>query len=153
MNASFSDDSQWNRTDMDESSWSFSSLEGERYALKADGTRFGMLDGFPLAGDWNGDGIDEVGVFWNGFWFIDVNGNRLWDRDDLVANSNNDDQAVVAVGRGQRTTSASQPENLSRGSPAAESANRMATHPRTTPLEDATEALNQQLIALESPPI
>ena len=33
----------------------------------------------PVAGDWNGDGIDEIGVFRNGPWYLDYNGNRVWD--------------------------------------------------------------------------
>ena len=33
----------------------------------------------PIAGDWNGDGIDEIGVFRNGPWYLDYNGNRVWD--------------------------------------------------------------------------
>ncbi len=96
MNASFSDDSMWSRSDMDETSWSFASKDGDRFTLKSNDSRFGMMDGFPLAGDWNGDGIDEIGVFWNGFWFIDVDGNQQFDKNDLVAKlGNSDDQAVV----------------------------------------------------------
>ncbi len=150
MNASFSDDSQWNRTDMDQSAWSFSSLDGDRYALKADGIRFGMLDGFPLAGDWNGDGIDEVGVFWNGFWFIDVDGNRMWDRNDLVAKlGNGDDQAVVGDwdGDGKDDIGIFGPiwpndeKAIDEDPGLPNPANRMTIRPKNTPprLEDATE--------------
>ena len=39
----------------------------------------------PVAGDFNGDGRSEVGVFIKGQWFIDLNGNGRWDRDDLWA--------------------------------------------------------------------
>jgi hypothetical protein len=31
-----------------------------------------------VAGDWDGDGRDEVGVFRNGQWYLD-NGNGAWD--------------------------------------------------------------------------
>jgi protocatechuate 3,4-dioxygenase beta subunit len=96
MNASFSDDTVWRRSDMDDATWSFGEKIGERFALKPAGGWFGMLDGFPLAGDWNGDGVDEIGVFWNGFWFIDINANQQFDKDDLVAKlGSGEDQAVV----------------------------------------------------------
>ena len=39
----------------------------------------------PIAGDFNGDGRSEVGVFIEGQWFIDLNNNGRWDRDDLSA--------------------------------------------------------------------
>ena len=48
-------------------------------------TQFGPADGIPVAGDFNGDGFDEIGMFLDGRWFIDLNGNGRWDRDDLWA--------------------------------------------------------------------
>jgi hypothetical protein len=39
----------------------------------------------PVVGDFNGDGRSEVGIFIDGQWFIDLNGNGRWDRDDLWA--------------------------------------------------------------------
>jgi len=30
-------------------------------------------------GDWNGDGRAKLGVFRNGTWYLDYNGNGLWD--------------------------------------------------------------------------
>jgi hypothetical protein len=46
---------------------------------------FGMPGAIPIVGDFNGDGIDEVGVFYEGEWFLDVNGNGRWDDEDLWA--------------------------------------------------------------------
>ena len=46
---------------------------------------FGKLGGIPVTGDFNGDGICEVGIYKNGEWFIDLNGNGQWDKDDLWA--------------------------------------------------------------------
>ena len=46
---------------------------------------FGMRGAIPISGDFNGDGISEPGVFKNGQWFIDVNGNGVWDEGDLWA--------------------------------------------------------------------
>jgi hypothetical protein len=40
---------------------------------------FGIAADIPVPGDWNGDGITDVGVFRNGKWYLDANGNRRWD--------------------------------------------------------------------------
>jgi len=40
---------------------------------------FGLAVAVPVTGDWNGDGTDDVGVFQNGTWFLDLNGNDQWD--------------------------------------------------------------------------
>jgi hypothetical protein len=34
----------------------------------------------PLVGDWNGDGVDEIGVFRNRNFLVDFNANGRWDR-------------------------------------------------------------------------
>ena len=36
--------------------------------------------------DWNGDGTDEVGIFRNGLWFLDTNGNNQADAGDTMFN-------------------------------------------------------------------
>ncbi|MCH5373144.1 MAG: VCBS repeat-containing protein, partial [Planctomycetes bacterium] len=36
----------------------------------------------PIAGDWNGDGIDQVGVFRDGNWMLDVDGDGRWTESD-----------------------------------------------------------------------
>jgi len=58
--------------------------------LNADGSTstiatFGVAGARPLAGDFDGDGDDEVAVFLDGVWFIDMNGNGVWDEGDLWA--------------------------------------------------------------------
>ena len=40
---------------------------------------FGMAGDIPVVGDWNGDGISKIGVFRNGNWYLDINGNNAWD--------------------------------------------------------------------------
>ena len=39
----------------------------------------------PVAGDFNGDGVDEIGIYYQGRWYLDLNGNGRWDEDDLWA--------------------------------------------------------------------
>ncbi len=46
---------------------------------------FGIPGALPVAGDWNGDGRSELGVFYKGEWFLDLNGNGKWDEGDLWA--------------------------------------------------------------------
>ncbi|MCE9608393.1 MAG: VCBS repeat-containing protein [Planctomycetia bacterium] len=52
-------------------------------------TYFGPTAGTPIAGDFNGDGYDELGMFVDGRWYVDLNGNNTWDRDDLWASFGN----------------------------------------------------------------
>jgi protocatechuate 3,4-dioxygenase beta subunit len=52
--------------------------------------RFGRTNGIPVTGDFNGDGITDVGVFYAGQWFIDLNGNGVWDEGDLWAKLGHD---------------------------------------------------------------
>ncbi len=40
---------------------------------------FGQPGDFPIVGDWTGDGVIKIGVFRNGSWFFDANGNGAWD--------------------------------------------------------------------------
>ena len=50
---------------------------------------FGKLGGIPVTGDFDGDGITDVGVYFKGEWFIDLNGNGIWDDSDLWAKLGN----------------------------------------------------------------
>lgn len=87
----------WNRFELAQGNWVFTT-EAERggYKIAEIGSSFGMLGGRPLVGDFNGDGVDQVAVFKDGYWFIDANGNGVWDNDDLMIRLGNaDDQPVV----------------------------------------------------------
>jgi hypothetical protein len=43
--------------------------------------KFGRPGDLPVTGDWNNDGVADIGVFrpGTGEWFLDLNGNRKWD--------------------------------------------------------------------------
>ena len=38
-----------------------------------------------MTGDWDGSGVTKIGVFIDGLWFLDLNGNGVWDEGDLWA--------------------------------------------------------------------
>lgn len=46
---------------------------------------FGVDNGIPVTGDFNGDGATDVGVFRKGSWYVDLNGNGKWDDGDMWA--------------------------------------------------------------------
>jgi hypothetical protein len=39
----------------------------------------GLQGAKPVAGDWNGTGTTKIGVYVNGVWYLDMNGNGIWD--------------------------------------------------------------------------
>jgi hypothetical protein len=41
----------------------------------------GLTGAVPVVGDWNGDGTTKIGVYQNGYWYLDVNNNGQWDGD------------------------------------------------------------------------
>ncbi len=78
------------RPDGDESGWDDEPQDTGEWTLTMNGRatgrrRFGIRGGTPIAGDFNGDGKSEVGVFKDGRWFIDLNDNGVWDKGDLWA--------------------------------------------------------------------
>lgn len=87
----------WHRFEMQQGQWIFTT-EDSKLGYKNAGitSTFGTLGGKPLVGDFNGDGLDQIAIFKDGYWFIDSNGNGTWDNDDLMIRLGNaDDQAVV----------------------------------------------------------
>lgn len=44
---------------------------------------FGTTAGLPVAGDFNGDGFAEQGMFVDGCWYLDLNATGRWDAGDL----------------------------------------------------------------------
>ncbi|MDA8100768.1 MAG: hypothetical protein M0042_14220 [Nitrospiraceae bacterium] len=45
----------------------------------------GLSQAVPVTGDWNADGKTEIGVSENGAWYLDLNGNGLWDGEPIDA--------------------------------------------------------------------
>ena len=76
----------WTRFDMNQVRWSFTESRGVGQIVPSTETlNFGMAGGTPLVGDFDGDGIDEVAVYIDGYWMIDINQNGRWDDADLLA--------------------------------------------------------------------
>lgn len=71
----------WNQADLGQSQWIVANLDGK--VIKS--YVFGAKKGIPLAADFNGDGVAEVAVFIDGQWYIDLNGDGVWDEGDLWA--------------------------------------------------------------------
>jgi hypothetical protein len=39
----------------------------------------GVVNAIPVIGDWTGDGKTKIGIYVNGVWYLDLNGNGVWD--------------------------------------------------------------------------
>jgi uncharacterized surface anchored protein len=90
--ANFVQGSQWDPHLLRGGVWQFSHDEDNRVALHERQSQggvfhriFGLKGAIPVAGDWDGDGVSELGVFYNGQWYLDLNGNGQWDSEDLWA--------------------------------------------------------------------
>ncbi len=79
--STYFDPVSWTGGDLGQSLWIITDTDGT-VSRKA---QFGLPDGIPVTGDFNGDGIDEIGVYVSGNWFLDLNGNGVWDAEDLWA--------------------------------------------------------------------
>ena len=42
-------------------------------------TFWGYAEDIPVVGDWNGDGISKIGIYRYGNWYLDFNGNGVWE--------------------------------------------------------------------------
>lgn len=84
--AGFIGSDEWDRFEMEAAVWTFTEMSEDFEITKRSETSiFGMVGGTPLAGDFDGDGSDEIAVFNAGYWLIDINHNGRWDQDDLLA--------------------------------------------------------------------
>ena len=67
--------------------WFFDSDANGRWSgCGADGC-FGPFGGvagdLPVVGDWNGSGTSKIGVYRQGFWYVDINNNGTWEGCDI----------------------------------------------------------------------
>ena len=60
--------------------WHDSGYNGPNITLNVDS--FGQIGDLPVAGDWDGSGVKRIGVFRNGYWLLDINGNGVFDAGD-----------------------------------------------------------------------
>ncbi|MEN6405779.1 MAG: SdrD B-like domain-containing protein [Thermoguttaceae bacterium] len=71
----------WSGGSMDQGEWVLADENGN--PIKR--ARFGRNGAIPVTGDWNGSGVTKVGVFLAGQWFLDLDGDGVWDNVDLWA--------------------------------------------------------------------
>ena len=91
----------WSGPDMGESQWILADENGT--PIKT--IHFGMAQATPVTGDWDGTGTTKVGVFLDGLWFLDLNGNGVWDEVDLwVKLGHKGDQPVTGDWNGDGKT-------------------------------------------------
>ncbi len=96
LQASSIQSGDWNRFEMAHGAWEFATTESDSLKKLDQTMRFGTLNGIPVAGDFDGDGIDEVAIYKDGYWMIDLNRNGKWDQEDLLAKlGDSEDTPVV----------------------------------------------------------
>jgi len=78
------DAASWQRMPMDGARWTLATVSGNKVLVLRD-EAFGNARSVPVTGDFNGDGVTDIGVFIDGQWFLDLNGNGRWDEGDLWA--------------------------------------------------------------------
>lgn len=62
---------------------------------------YGLSTDIPIVGDWTGTGVKRIGVFRNGTWFLDTNGNGVLDAgDQMISFGQAGDIPVVGDWRG-----------------------------------------------------
>lgn len=76
--------SLWTVDTLDRGRWVIVSTTKNKPA-KLSRDAFDILGAKQLAGDFNGDGRDELALFKDGEWLLDINGNGVWDQGDLWA--------------------------------------------------------------------
>jgi hypothetical protein len=85
----------WQNVQLDQARWTLALTEGNQVVVLRD-EAFGNSKSVPVTGDFNGDGVTDIGVFIDGQWFLDLNGNGQWDEGDLWAQlGTQDDQPVT----------------------------------------------------------
>ena len=82
----------WSNVQMLPAEWVYIDANGHEVHRKT----LGIKNAIPVAGDFKGNGVWELGLFIDGQWFVDLDGNGQWDSGDLWAKlGTRDDQPVV----------------------------------------------------------
>lgn len=76
------DATAWNEGDRARGRWTIASLTGATIASSSS-IVLGDADASAVAGDFDGNGVDEPAIYVGGQWFVDLNGNGRWDNGDL----------------------------------------------------------------------
>jgi hypothetical protein len=85
----------WHNVELDRGRWLLATIDGDRVVPLRE-EMFGNVDAIPVVGDYNGDGVCDIGVFIDGQWYLDLNGNGRWDEGDLWAQlGTRDDRPVT----------------------------------------------------------
>jgi protocatechuate 3,4-dioxygenase beta subunit len=71
----------WSGSDMNQAEWILADANGNPIRQYV----FGQSGAWPVTGDWRGDGITDIGMYADGEWFLDLNGDGKWDDGDLWA--------------------------------------------------------------------
>ena len=79
----------WQKADLDDAEWEFGQADESTVEQATTTVVFGHPRGLPVAGDWDGDGDDDVGVYIDGIWYLDLNDNGRWDSGDMLAKLGN----------------------------------------------------------------
>jgi protocatechuate 3,4-dioxygenase beta subunit len=74
----------WHNVELDRGRWTLALVDNDEVTILRDDV-FGTEDAIPVVGDYNGDGVCDIGVFVDGQWYLDLNGNGRWDEGDLWA--------------------------------------------------------------------
>jgi protocatechuate 3,4-dioxygenase beta subunit len=86
----------WTVRGLKTSNYRYISNRLDATALENTQSVFYIPEAIPLMGDFNGDGYDELCLFLDGEWFIDINGNGRWDEQDIwLKLGSKQDQPVV----------------------------------------------------------
>jgi protocatechuate 3,4-dioxygenase beta subunit len=97
--ASLLDRTDWRPENFREGQWTLQTTVNPNAAPVPDAQLqplvFGVHGGIPVVGDFDGDGIDDFGVFYKGEWFLDLNHNGRWDEQDLWARLGDEEDLPV----------------------------------------------------------
>jgi hypothetical protein len=95
------DPSTWTGDSLDQCEWTLANKDG----VPVKRVRFGLHRAIAVTGDWDGSGFTKIGVFLNGLWFFDLDGNGQWDQNDLWAKlGRKNDQPVTGDWDGDNKT-------------------------------------------------